>query len=77
MQYPNLNTNAETFSDLAVYKAMSLLDTFPIGDLSTLTAFLNAEFPNAPFVANEEINTVFARNISSYINTLQEALIPQ
>jgi hypothetical protein len=27
MQYPNLNTNAETFQDVSVYKAMALLDT--------------------------------------------------
>jgi hypothetical protein len=27
MQYPNLNTNAETFPDVSVYKAMALLDT--------------------------------------------------
>jgi hypothetical protein len=28
LQYPNLNTNAETFSDVLVYKATALLD-FP------------------------------------------------
>lgn len=44
LQYPNLNTNAETFSDVAVYKAMALLDTFPIGDPETLIAFLTAQY---------------------------------
>jgi hypothetical protein len=77
MQYPNLNTNAETFSDVSVYKAMSLLDTFPIGDPSTLEGFLEAQYPNAPFIGNPEINAVFANNITSYLNTLQQALIPQ
>lgn len=77
LQYPNLNTNAETFSDVSVYKAMALLDTFPIGDPETLIAFLVAQYPNAPFVGNDEINLVFARNITSYFNTLQQALIPQ
>jgi hypothetical protein len=77
LQYPNLNTNAETFADVSVYKAMALLDTFPIGDPDTLIAFLMAEYPYAPFIANDEINLVFARNIASYFNTLQQALIPQ
>ena len=61
LQYPNLNTNAETFSDVSVYKAMALLDTFPIGDPETLIAFLAAQYPDAPFVGNDEINLVFAR----------------
>lgn len=30
LQWPNLNTSAETFADVQVYKAMSLLDTLPI-----------------------------------------------
>jgi hypothetical protein len=77
LQYPNLNTNAETFSDVLVYKAMALLDTFPIGDPETLIAFLAAQYPNAPFAGNDEITLVFARNITSYFNTLQQALIPQ
>jgi hypothetical protein len=77
LQYPNLNTNAETFSDLLVYKAMSLLDTFPIGDPSTLIRFLEAQYPGAPFIGNDEMTLVFARNITSYLNTLQQALIPQ
>jgi len=77
LQYPNLNTNAETFSDVLVYKAMALLDTFPIGDPETLMAFLSKQYPNAPFAGNDEINLVFARNITSYFNTLQQALIPQ
>jgi hypothetical protein len=66
LQYPNLNTNAETFADVSVYKAMALLDTFPIGDPDTLIAFLMAEYPYAPFIGNDEINLVFARNIASY-----------
>jgi hypothetical protein len=75
------------FSDVLVYKAMAVLDTFPIGDPDTLINFLEAQYPNAPFVANTkvvpqvpgtpEINLVFARNIVSYFNTLQQALIPQ
>jgi hypothetical protein len=77
LQYPNLNSNAETFSDVSVYKAMALLDTFPIGDPETLIAFLGAQYPNAPFAGSDEINLVFARNITSYFNTLQQALIPQ
>jgi hypothetical protein len=63
---PQLNTNAETFADVSVYKAMALLDTFPIGDPDTLIAFLMAEYPYAPFIGNDEINLVFARNIASY-----------
>ena len=77
VQYPNLNTNAETFSDVLVYKAMALLDTFPVGDIETLVAFLDAQYPAAPFTGNDEINLVFARNITSYFNALQQALIPQ
>jgi hypothetical protein len=56
---------------------MALLDTFPIGDPETLITFLTKQYPNAPFVGNDEINLVFARNITSYFNTLQQALIPQ
>jgi hypothetical protein len=77
LQYPNLNTNAETFADVSVYKAMALLDTFPIGDPATLIAFLTAQYPDAPFAGNDQIDTVFGRNIISYFNTLQQALIPQ
>jgi hypothetical protein len=77
LQWPHLNTNAETFADVQVYKAMSLLDTFPIGDPEVLVAFLKAQYPAAPFVDNAEICLVFARNIVSYLNTLQQALIPQ
>lgn len=78
MQWPNLNTSAETFADVLVYKAMSLLDTFPLGDVGTLMAFLKAQFPDAPFVAsateNDEISLVFARNIFSYFNAAQQLL---
>lgn len=77
MEWPHLNTNAETFADVQVYKAMSLLDTFPIGDPEVLTAFLKAQYRTAPFIDNEEIYSVFTRNIVSYFNALQQALIPQ
>lgn len=77
MQWPHLNTNAEVFADVLVYKAMSLLDTFPIGDLDVLAAFLKAQFGAAPFIGNDEICLVFARNIVSYFNATQQGLIPQ
>jgi hypothetical protein len=79
LQYPSLNTNAETFADVLTYKSMALLDTFPVGDPETLIAFLQAQYPDPPFVKkeNDEINLVFARNIVSYLNTLQQALLPQ
>ncbi len=77
LQWPQLNTNAETFADVQVYKAMSLLDTFPIGDPEVLIQFLQAQYPGAPFVNNNDINLVFARNIVSYFNAAQQALIPQ
>ena len=77
LQWPNLNTNAETFADVLVYKAMSLLDTFPIGDPEILISWLAAQYPDAQFAANDEINLVFARNIVTYFNSLQQALIPQ
>ena len=83
LQWPHLNTNAETFADVLVYKSMSLLDTFPIGDPEVLISFFKAQYPDAHWhnkatcVWNEEINFVFARNIVSYFNSLQQALIPQ
>ena len=77
LQWPHLNTNAETFADVQVYKAMSLLDTFPIGDPDVLIAFLKAQFNAASFIGNDEICLVFARNIVSYFNSSQQALIPQ
>ncbi len=77
LQWPHLNTNAETFADVLAYKAMSLLDTFPIGDPEVLISFLTNQYPAAPFVDNEEICLVFAKNITSYFNTLQQTLIPQ
>ena len=55
---------------------MSLLDTFPIGDEEVLEAFLQAQYPNAPFTGNAEINLVFAKNILSYFNLLQQILAP-
>ena len=77
LQWPALNVNAETFADLSVYKAMSLLDTFPLGDPSVLEAFLNTAFPNSTVEGNSEISEVFARNIVTYLNSTQQALIPQ
>jgi hypothetical protein len=77
VQWPDLNANSETFADVSVYKAMSLLDTFPIGDPEVLINFLTKQYPNAPFVTNDEINLVFTLNIISYFNSLQQALIPQ
>ncbi len=40
MQWPNLNVAAETFADVQVYKSLSVLDTFPIGDPEVLISFL-------------------------------------
>jgi hypothetical protein len=77
LQWPHLNTNSETSADVQVYKSMSLLDTFPIGDPEVLISFLKAQYNSAPFVDNEEICVVFARNIVSFMNTLQQALMPQ
>ena len=85
LQWPHLNTTAETFADLLVYKAMSLLDTFPIGDPEVLVAFLEYQYPNAFLqpnpptttpVYNGDIELVFARNIISYFNAAQKALLP-
>ena len=87
LQYPNLNTSAETFADVLVYKALSLLDTFPIGDPEVLIAFLEAQYAGASFIAdntlvpprpgNDEISLVFAKNIISYFGAQQQTLIPQ
>ncbi|GLQ91517.1 beta strand repeat-containing protein [Dyella acidisoli] len=87
MQWPNLNVAAESFADVQVYKAMSVLDTFPIGDPDVLIRFLRAQYPAASFVGktvgstitpdNTEIELVFAKNIATYFNTLQQALVPQ
>ena len=38
MQWPGLNVAAETFADMQVYKSMSVLDTFPIGDPEVLVS---------------------------------------
>ena len=76
LQWPNLNTSSETFADVQVYKTMSLLDTFPIGDAEVLISFLEAQYPSAPFTGNAEINLVFAKNILSYFNSLQQILAP-
>ena len=86
LQWPQINANAETFADVQVYKAMSLLDTFPIGDPEVLVGFLEAQYPGASFVTNnalnpprpgnDEITLVFAKNIVLYFNTVQQALLP-
>ena len=75
LQWPHLNTAAEGFADVQVYKAMSLLDTFPIGDPTVLVSFLKAQYPQAPFAANDDINLVFAKNIVSSFNLSQSALM--
>jgi hypothetical protein len=77
LTWPHLNTNAETVADVLIYKAMSLLDTFPIGDLDVLMQFLTAQYPHAAFVGNSEITMVFARNIISYFNAAQMGLMPK
>jgi hypothetical protein len=87
MQWPNMNVAAETFADVQVYKALSVLDTFPIGDPEILIRFLRTQYPNATFVGktvdgltapdNTEIELVFAKNIASFFNTVQQALVPQ
>jgi hypothetical protein len=65
LQWPHINSNAEIFSDVLIYKSMSLFDTFPIGDPTVLTNYLTAQYPSAPFVTtpNAEITNVFMRNI--------------
>jgi hypothetical protein len=87
LQWPHLNTNAEVSADVLIYKSMSLLDTFPIGDAEVLVAFLNAQYPNAPFLRlattgdmtspSSDIPELFAKNIISYFNSLQQSLIPK
>ena len=89
MQWPNLNVTAQSFADLQVYKALSVLDTFPIGDPETMIRFLKAQYPGASFVKavasdntvirpdNDEIELVFAKNIATYFNSTQQALSPQ
>jgi hypothetical protein len=90
MQWPNLNVAAESFADLQVYKALSVLDTFPIGDPEVLIRFMKAQYPGASFVEktkpdgvtvlipdNTEIELVFAKNITTFFNSQQQALIPQ
>jgi hypothetical protein len=77
MEWPNLNVAAESFADVQVYKSLSVLDTFPIGDPAVLESFLAAQYSNAPFVNNDEINLVFTKNITSFFNSIQQSLIPQ
>jgi hypothetical protein len=87
MQWPNMNVPAQSFADVQVYKAMSVLDTFPIGDPEVLIRFLRAQYPAAAFVGkpvdgmtapdNTEIELVFAKNITTYFNSVQQALVPQ
>ncbi|HZQ43465.1 MAG TPA: hypothetical protein VFA99_09440 [Acidobacteriaceae bacterium] len=87
MQWPNLNVPAETFADVQVYKSLSVLDTFPIGDTETLVGFLKTQYPEASFVGkkigsktipdNTEIELVFAKNIVTFFNTVQQSLLPE
>jgi hypothetical protein len=87
MQWPNLNVTAETFADVLVYKSLSVLDTFPIGDPEVLISFLKAQYPQASFVSktvagtaipdNTEIELVFAKNIVTFFNTVQLSLLPE
>jgi hypothetical protein len=79
LQWPHLNSNAEIFSDVLVYKSMSLFDTFPIGDPEVLTNYLTAQYPGASFVTtpNADVISVFVNNIISYFNSAQAALNPQ
>jgi hypothetical protein len=88
MQWPNLNVAAQTFADMQVYKSLSVLDTFPIGDPEVMVAFLKKQYPGASFVEkkigdkvivpdNPEIELVFAKNITTFFNTVQQGLIPQ
>jgi hypothetical protein len=79
LQWPHINSNAEIFSDVLIYKSVSLFDTFPIGDPTVLTNYLTAQYPSAPCVTtpNAEITNVFMRNIISYFNSAQVALDPQ
>jgi hypothetical protein len=78
---------AETFADVQVYKSLSVLDTFPIGDTETLVAFLKSQYPGANFVGkkvgsttipdNTEIEQVFAKNIITFFNSVQQSLLPE
>jgi hypothetical protein len=87
MQWPNLNVAAQNFADVQVYKSMSVLDTFCIGDPEVLIRFLRAQYPGAAFVGktvggltapdNTEIELVFAKNITTFFNTIQQALVPE
>jgi hypothetical protein len=90
MQWPNLNVAAQSFADLQIYKALSVLDTFPIGDPEVLIRFMKAQYPGASFVVklnpddntvltpdNSEIELVFAKNITTFFNAQQQALRPQ
>jgi len=87
MQWPNMNVPAQSFADVQVYKSMSVLDTFPIGDPEVLIRFLRTQYPAAAFVGkpvdgmidpdNTEIELVFAKNITTYFNSAQQALVPQ
>jgi hypothetical protein len=45
LQWPHLNTNAETFADVLLDKAMALLDTFPIGVLLLYPFLPNCHTP--------------------------------
>jgi hypothetical protein len=53
---------------------MSLLDTFPIGDPEVLVSFLKPQYPGAPFVGNDDMTLVFAKNVTSCFNASQKVL---
>jgi hypothetical protein len=38
---------------------------------------LNAAFPNSTVAQNSQISEVFARNIVTYFNSTQQALMPE
>jgi len=79
LQYPHLNSNTEIIADINVYKSLSLFDLFSTGDVQILQNFTTALYPHAPFITGNEtdIQLVLPRNVISYFNTLQQALLPQ
>lgn len=84
MQYPNMNSTSATFADLEVYRAMSLFDTFPLGDPTVMEAVMKNVYGGASFydtnsaTGNDpDIQLVFAKNITTYFNNQQQTLLPQ
>jgi len=76
VQWPHLNTNAEIFADVNIYKAMSLWDMFPVGDLGVMVAWLKGAYPGAELWSasdgGKEVGLVMARNIATYFNGMQQ-----